>query len=227
MSHDSILFGATSARRRGGRAIDEPLLNWPARLDRSAHWRMWLCVAVIIGDISIMLLQPSPVLAQESLVAPEKNPPGDIPDDQVFIRYEAPEGFSIKVPEGWSRRTLDHGVRFFDKYGAIELLVADATAAPTAHAATQHAAAELAKDGQRVEITSIKDIRLIAGPAVRISYKSNSEPNPVTNKRILLEHERYLFFRDGKVITVDLAAPAGADNVDQWRMMSNSFRWKS
>jgi hypothetical protein len=189
------------------------------------HRLRWLIVVVLTVSASVEF--PSVVAAQESLVAPEKNPPGDIPDNQVFIRYDAPEGFSIKVPEGWSRRTLDHGVRFSDKYGAIELLVTGATDAPTAHAVTQLGAAGLAKDGQKVEITSIKDIKLKAGPAVRIGYKSNSEPNPVTNRRILLEHERYLFFRDGKVITVDLAAPAGADNVDQWRMMSNSFRWKS
>ena len=29
----------------------------------------------------------SPALAQEKLVAPETNPPGDIPDNQVFVTY--------------------------------------------------------------------------------------------------------------------------------------------
>ena len=30
----------------------------------------------------------------------EKNPPGDIPDNQVFITYQSPHGFSVKVPVG-------------------------------------------------------------------------------------------------------------------------------
>ena len=106
------------------------------------------------------------------------------------------------------------------------MTVADASAAPNARSTNQHAAADLAKDGRPVEVTSVKDVKLKGGAAVRISYKSNSEPNAVSNKRILLEHERYLIFRNGKLVTLDLAAPAGADNVDQWRMMSNSFHWK-
>src|SRR3954463_3636505 len=32
----------------------------------------------------------------------EVSPAGDIPDDQVFIPF-AGQGFSVKVPEGWSR----------------------------------------------------------------------------------------------------------------------------
>src|SRR5262245_2843825 len=208
----------------------------PANLSKSGrmmnmmriHWQIaWLCVLTLGEILSPIGLQAPCAIAQESLVAPEKNPPGDIPDDQVFIRYDSPEGFSLKVPEGWSRKDIDHGVRFFDKYGIIEVSVADATELPKARSISQHAATDLAKDGRPVEVTSVKDVKLKAGPVVRISYKSNSEPNPVTNKRLLLEHERYLFFRDGKLVTLDLAAPAGADNVDQWRMMSNSFHWES
>ena len=188
------------------------------------RWVTVICVLVVTGVAAN--LRPCCAIAQDSLVAPEKNPPGDIPDNQVFIRYEAPEGFSLKVPEGWARKNIDHGVRFFDKYGIIEVSVADATAPPTARSVSQHAAADLAKDGRPVQVTSVKEVKLKGTQAVRISYKANSEPNAVTNKRILLEHERYLIFRNGKLVTLDLAAPAGADNVDQWRMMSNSFHWK-
>jgi hypothetical protein len=46
--------------------------------------------------------QPLPV--REHPIAPEKNPPGDIPDNQVFVEYRSPLGFAIKVPEGWARR---------------------------------------------------------------------------------------------------------------------------
>ncbi len=48
----------------------------------------------------------------------------------------------------------------------------------------------------------------------------------MTNKAIRLENERYLYFKGGNLVTLEFYAPKGADNVDQWRMMSNSFRWK-
>jgi hypothetical protein len=34
-----------------------------------------------------------------------------------------------------------------------------------------------------------------------------------------------LLAKGGKVATVDLATPAGVDNVDAYRMMIESFRW--
>ena len=52
-------------------------------------------------------------------------------------------------------------------------------------------------------------MKLPAGNAVRISYGSNSEPNPVTNKAIRLENDRYYFWKDGKLVSLDLSAPCG------------------
>src|SRR5436190_9351373 len=54
--------------------------------------------------------------------APEKNPPGDIPDNQAFVRFAVPgRGFSVKVPEGWSRIARGGAVVFTDKLNAIRL----------------------------------------------------------------------------------------------------------
>jgi hypothetical protein len=78
--------------------------------------------------------------------------------------------------------------------------------------------------GHAVKIASVKEVKLKYWPAVRITYSSNSDPNPVTNKQIRLEHERFIFFKDGKTATIDFAAPQGADNADQWQLMSNSFQ---
>lgn len=162
---------------------------------------------------------------QEIAVAPEKNPPGDIPDDQVFITYASPLGFSLKVPEGWGRTDRPDGVSFADKYGRIDVEIAPG-APPTAASARSGEAAALEKNGRAVKLGAVSDVKLPAGPAVRIVYTSNSEPNPVTNKQVRLENERTLFAHGGRVATVTFAAPAGADNADQWTLMNNSFRWK-
>ena len=37
--------------------------------------------------------------------------------------------------------------------------------------------------------------------------------------------ERYEFFRNGHTVTLTLAGPVGADNVDPWRRITDSFAW--
>jgi hypothetical protein len=60
---------------------------------------------------------------------------------------------------------------------------------------------------------------------VLIKFSSNSDPNPVMGKQIRLEHDRYLIAKDGRLATIDFSAPEGADNADQWPLMSNAFSW--
>lgn len=166
-----------------------------------------------------------PTLAAEQPVAAEKNPPGDIPDTQVFIDYAAPQGFALKVPEGWARTDKADGASFVDKLDGVVVTVSKAAAAPTAAAARATYVPELEKTERAVKVTAVKSATLPAGKAVRIVYTSNSEPNAVTSRQVRLENERYLFFKDGKMVTLELYAPKGADNVDQWQLMSKSFRW--
>ncbi|HEX4768533.1 MAG TPA: hypothetical protein VH414_19865 [Lichenihabitans sp.] len=163
--------------------------------------------------------------ARETAVAPETNPPGDIPDDQVFIVYTAPQGFAIKVPEGWARTDRPDGVSFADKYDSVDVAVTSGPA-PTVASVRAGEAATMEKTGHAVKIGSIKSVTLPSGEAVRIAYTSNSEPNPVTNRRIRQENERTIVGHAGKVATLTMSAPAGADNVDQWKLMNDSFRWK-
>jgi len=164
--------------------------------------------------------------AAEKAVSAEKNPPGDIPDSQVFIDYAAPQGFALKVPEGWARSDHADGASFVDKLDGVVVSVAKADALPSVDKAKTDYVAKLEAAGRAVRVTAVKQVKLPAGPAIRIVYTSNSEPNTVTNKQVRLENERYLYFKDGKLVTLELYAPKGADNVDQWQLMSNSFQWQ-
>jgi hypothetical protein len=97
---------------------------------------------------------------------------------------------------------------------------------PTVDAAKQALVPDLEKSFHAVTVTAIKPVKLPAGPAVLVPYGSNSDPNPVTNKAIRLENDRYYFWKDDKLVAVNFSAPAGADNADQWDMMAKSFRWR-
>jgi hypothetical protein len=164
--------------------------------------------------------------AAETAVKPEINPPGDIPDSQVFVKFSSPQGFTIKVPEGWARKDDAGKTIFSDKYNRI-VLASDALAQTLDLAYTKSALApDIEKTGRAVKIVKIVNAKLKSGDAVRVIYESNSEPNSVTNKQIREENERYYFAKDGKLVSLDLSAPKGADNVDQWQLISSSFRWQ-
>jgi hypothetical protein len=180
-------------------------------------------LATLAGPV--LLAIPLAAAAQEQPVAPEVNPPGDIPDSQVFVTYTSPAGFSIKVPEGWARTERSDGAHFADKYGSVDIAVTPAASAPTPEGVRSEEASVMEKSERAVRISAIGRISLPAGSAVLIVYTSNSEPNAVTDKQIRLENNRYLFYRAGKEVTLTLSAPAGADNVDQWQLMARSFRW--
>ena len=165
-------------------------------------------------------------VAQEQPISPESNPPGDIPDSQVFIIYESGLGFALKVPEGWARSDRSDGAHFADKYDGVDIALVPSATAPTADSAAKKEVVELIDTGRAVKVSKVKNIKLPAGQAVLIVYTSNSEPNEVTNKQIRLENNRYLFYRAGHIAMLSLSAPAGADNADQWQLMAESFRWK-
>ena len=169
---------------------------------------------------------PAALAGRQAPLPPLANPPGDIPDSQAFVAYRSPLGFSVKAPEGWSRREQPNGVSFTDKYGSLSVELTDTSAPPTQATARQVQAAALEALPEAVTVSKITAASLPGGSAVTISYASNSAPNAVTGKAIRLENEQYLFWSAGKLATVTLSAPFGADNTDQWQLMVKSFLWK-
>ena len=169
----------------------------------------------------------APSVDTESAVASEVNPPGDIPDTQAFVKYASTGGgYSLDVPEGWARTETGPNVKFVDKLDGVAVDVATGATAPTAASARSAQVKQIEASGRAVKITEVADVTLPSGKAVMIKYTSNSEPSAVTQKQVRLENEAYLYFSNGKLATLTLWAPQGADNVDQWNRMSKSLRWQ-
>jgi hypothetical protein len=166
------------------------------------------------------------IASTETAVAPEVNPPGDIPDSQAFIKYtNTAGGYELEVPEGWARAETGGNVTFVSKLDGVSVTVAPASAAPTAASVQAKEAKLIQSQGRAVTITGVSEANFPGGKAVVLKYTSNSEPNSVTNKRVRLENVAYFFYRNGKEATLTVWAPQGADNVDQWNRMANSFHW--
>ncbi|MEO8911266.1 MAG: hypothetical protein ABI408_13715 [Gemmatimonadaceae bacterium] len=180
----------------------------------------------IVASSSTSSTTEAPINSTETAVAPEVNPPGDIPDSQAFVSYtNSAGGYKLDVPEGWARTENGSSVSFVNKFDGVKVDVAAASAAPTAASVRANEAKTIQSQGGAVTINTVTDVSLRGGKAVVIKYASNSDVNPVTNKRIRLENETYLFYKNGKEAMLTVWAPQGADNVDQWQRMAKSFRW--
>jgi hypothetical protein len=59
----------------------------------------------------------------------------------------------------------------------------------------------------------------------KTSFTRRSAPDPVTGKSVTLMVDRYEFGHGGKLATLELSTPEGVDNVDAYRMISESFKW--
>jgi len=159
--------------------------------------------------------------------APEVNPAGDIPDNQVFVPYSPPGGrFTVKVPEGWGRTARAGTVSFTDKLNTISMETRPAPAAPTVASARQAELPAIRSASRRYEPGSVTQVRRAGGDVVLVTFKADAPADPVTGKVVHDAVERYEFWRGGTEAILTLAGPVGADNVDPWRIVSDSFRWR-
>jgi hypothetical protein len=144
---------------------------------------------------------------------------GDIPDNQVFLVFSNQSaGYSMKYPEGWAQDGSGDRVTFRDKNNVVRVVIARG-AAPTA-ATVRSGLQGAAVQGRAQRMT-------ISGrPAFKVVYSTESAPNAVTGKRVKLVVDRYYLWKGGRRAVVDLGTPVGVDNVDAYRMMIESFRWR-
>jgi hypothetical protein len=155
----------------------------------------------------------------------EASPAGDIPDNQAFVEYAPPRGgYAVKVPEGWARTTTAGAVSFTDKLNTIRIEALPAAKPPTVASAKAHEVAALAS-APGFELGDVSTVRRTAGNAVLVTYRARGRADAVTGKTVPNAVERYEFFKGGKEVVLTLSGPVGADNVDPWRIVTDSLRW--
>jgi len=149
---------------------------------------------------------------------------GDIPDNQVFLRYKNPgAGYSIKYPEGWAQKGSGNLVTFSDKGNSVQIAVTSG-AAPTVASVTAELNKEAAKD-PTLKPGTPQQMKVGPNQAVHVVYHVQGPADPVTGKKPTLMVDRYVLANKGKVATVDQSSPVGVDNVDAYRLIIESFQW--
>lgn len=157
--------------------------------------------------------------------APETNPAGDIPDNQVFVPYTSASGkTTVSVPEGWARTDGGNAVTFSDKLNSVRIEFATRATAPgEADMRTEVSAIGATASG--FTAGSVRTVARKAGSAIMADYRADAAADPVTGKVVNDDVQRYEFWHKGQVLTLTLAGPHGADNVDPWRIVTDSVRW--
>lgn len=155
--------------------------------------------------------------------ATESAPAGDIPDTVAYVPFHPPDGrYAISVPEGWSRTGAGGGigagsaVTFTDKLNKVTIELRPASGGPGGLAGLP---------AEPKSATSI--VQRKAGAAVLQTFQAPSAPDPVTGKTYMDAVERYVFTSKGLDAVLTLSGPVGADNVDPYRKITDSFRWSS
>lgn len=162
--------------------------------------------------------------AAESAVPAESAPPGDIPDNLAFVRYDnKPGGYSFTHPEGWVETEQGARVQFTDKLNGVVVDSTTAAQAPTVATARSTEVSRLKASVAAFELRNIGTATVPAGHAVRITFRQNSVADPVTGKVYRDEVQEYLVFSAGRLVRMNLFGPVGADNVDAYAAMSQSL----
>jgi len=149
---------------------------------------------------------------------------GDIPDNQVFlILHDKAGGFSMKYPEGWAQRSKAGTLTIQDKYNVVRDAVS--TAAMPTTAAVDQQMKDLQAKTPSLKANAATAMTISGTPAIKVTYTTLSAPNSVTGKSTILMVDRYYLSHNGRLAVIDMGTPQGVDNVDAYRLMSESFTW--
>jgi hypothetical protein len=164
---------------------------------------------------------PTAASSQDSV--PETNPPGDIPDSQVFVPFTMPDGVAkLTVPEGWAQSGDGRAIVFTDKLLSVRIETRSAASAPTVASATATDVPQLRSSVSHYQPGKVSADTRTAGPVVVITYGAAAPPDPVTGKTVAQDVQRYLYWRGGHELVLTLSAPTGTDTVDAWRTITDS-----
>ena len=183
-------------------------------------------VALAIGLAALTTVSAQGNAQKEKAAPIVRGIGGDIPDSQVFINYASQtEAYKLVVPEGWGMTGSGPDMKFVSKFNGVRVEVMKYAGPLSLDNVKADIVPLIEKDNRAVSVTNIGSLSRKGGDSIVVSFEANSDVNPVTNKQIRLEDKAYIFLNNGKAVILTLWAPYGADNVDQWNLISNSFRW--
>ena len=157
----------------------------------------------------------------------EVNPSGDIPDNQAYVPFNpAKGGYAVTVPEGWAQSTGATATTFSDKLNSARFQTKQAPAAPTVATVGANVVPALSSAHPGFVLTDVTPFTRTGGSGILIRFQQDAPPNAVTSGSRRQAVEEYLFWKNGAEVDLTLTSPKGADNVDPWKKITDSFTWQ-
>ena len=151
-------------------------------------------------------------------------PGGDIPDSAVYLRYVG-QGFNIEYVEGWLQTAAPHGVTFNDKDSLVAVELRPHVAGALAAYVQKADLPRLARTPGFARGALTRDS--VGGhAAMRLSFRDRSAADAVTGKTVVLQSDRYYVQGPRTLAVITLSTPLGVDNVDGFRRIAHSFRFR-
>jgi hypothetical protein len=149
---------------------------------------------------------------------------GDIPDAATYLTFRG-QGYSLKYVEGWGIQLgPGSGVTIADKDSAEIVALKSGGADISSFASSD--LARLARTAPRYVLVVRRRVKLAPGSSVHAQYRSLSARDPVTGRRVPVLVDRYYIAGPRKQAVLTLQTPVGVDNVDAFRLIALSFRWR-
>ena len=134
---------------------------------------------------------------------------------------------SVKVPEGWARSSPATASAVHRQAEPDRDQPSCTRAyAPTVASITSSDVPKLKSSVPHFNLGKVTTKRRAGSTVVLVRYQGDSSQDPVTAKVVRDAFERYIYYHNGQRLDLTLSGPTNADNVDPWRIVSDSVRWQ-
>ena len=201
---------------------EKPMTSFPALVVGVAG----ATAIALLGACSHPAQQTSSTTAAAASAAQRVQPAGRH-SRQPDIRYLHRGGRHLfgEVSGGLGAHHSGDSVVFADKFNSVTLSPHNGFYQPTEDFAKTVEKPQIAATTEGFKPGSVSTVKRSAGPAILITYQRQSAPSPVTGKAVTQDVQRYEFAKGGRGVVITLASPVGSDNVDPWRVVTDSFTW--
>ena len=131
--------------------------------------------------------------------------------------------FTLSVPEGWSESTSGTVTTYTDKLNSVSVEETAASAAPTVDSARASAVPAILAARSNTSDAKVSTFAARGGSGIHIAFTADSAADPVTGTTRPDAIEVYQFWMSGKQVAVTLEGPTTADNVDPWKIVTDSL----
>ena len=145
------------------------------------------------------------------------------------VYTNATAGYSFDYPGGWRVVEKGSGVRIARFGNAVTVVVRPRQTAPSSKDYQKQLEAMLQQHDDKLISKIVRPASVIKVGKDNVTMAVIEQVRPTgpgaNAPKDTLVVNRYLFWKDGKLLLLSMSSVKGVDNSDAWNLMANSFKW--